>query len=111
MFRDPLIRKAWTLCKETAQCPTEILLKAAIWLEENYQQTPDGNTAMVIALHYLMLAMRQGPGVTAEITEVYVSRATHWREEAIRCLSTDAVLLCGRAVCLKAVKGDSSKAR
>jgi hypothetical protein len=85
MFRDPLIRKAWALCKETEQCPTEIILKATIWLEEKYQQAPDSNTAAVIALHYLMLTMRQDPRITADIAKDYFSRAARWREEAGRC--------------------------
>jgi len=87
MFRDTLMRKAWALCKQTEQCPTEIILKATIWLEEKYQQAPDSKTAAVIALHYLMLAMRQDPRITAKIAKDYFSRAARWREEAGRCAS------------------------
>jgi hypothetical protein len=84
MFRDPLVRKAWELCHQTAHCPIEIILEATVWLEEKYQQAPQGNTAIVIALQYLLLAMRRDLRRNPELAKEYFSRAVRWREEAAR---------------------------
>jgi hypothetical protein len=87
MFRDPLVRKAWELCRQTAQCPLAVILEATVWLEEKYTRTPHSNTAIVIALQYLLLAMRHELRSRPTIAKEYFSRAVHWREEAIRLMS------------------------
>jgi len=86
MFRDPLVKKAWELCQTTAQCPFEVILEATVWLEEHYQRTPHVNTALMISLHYLVLAMRQELRTKPLVAKNYFSRSIHWREEAGRQL-------------------------
>jgi hypothetical protein len=86
MFRDPLVRKAWELCRQTAHCPMEIILEATVWLEEKYKRTPHGNTALVIALQYLLLAMRHELRSRPTLAKEYFSRAVRWREEATRLM-------------------------
>lgn len=87
MFRDPLVRKAWELCRQTAQCPIEVILEATVWLEEQHRQTPRSSTAIVIALQYLMLAMRRELRTRPGVAKDYFSRAVRWREEASRWAS------------------------
>jgi hypothetical protein len=56
---DSLIRKACELGEKTAHCRVEVILKATLWMKEKYRQVPNGKIAAMIALHYLMLAMRR----------------------------------------------------
>jgi len=81
MVRDPLVQKAWEL-RQHAECfPVEIMLKATAWLEEKHQQALQAETAIAIALQYMVLAMRRvHPNPT--LAKKYFSRARHWREEA-----------------------------
>ncbi len=92
MFRDPLVRKAWELCRQTAPCPIEVILEATIWLEEKHRQTPHSRTAIVIALQYLILAMRQELRSSPDVAKDYFSRAIRWREEASRWVSQEGPL-------------------
>ncbi|MGH8005621.1 MAG: hypothetical protein ACREQ3_01260 [Candidatus Binatia bacterium] len=86
MFRDPLVQKAWEL-REQAECfPLEVILKATLWLEEKYQQTPEAETAIAIALQYMVLAMRRAQANPARAKE-YFSQALHWRDEARTCFT------------------------
>ena len=87
MFRDPLVRKAWELCRQTAQCPIEVILEATVWLEEQHHRAPHCRTALVIALQYLMLAMRRELRTRPGVAKDYFSRALRWREEASRWAS------------------------
>jgi hypothetical protein len=36
-----------------------VILKETLWMEEKYRQVPNAKIAAMIALHYLMLAMRR----------------------------------------------------
>jgi hypothetical protein len=38
MFRDPLIRKAWEVPHQAEHFSVEVLLEAAVWLEEKYHR-------------------------------------------------------------------------
>lgn len=82
MFRDPLVQKAWAIRHQTEHFSVEIILEATVWLEEHYQQAPHGNTALVIALQYLLLAMRREFRARPGIAKEYFSRAMRWRKEA-----------------------------
>jgi hypothetical protein len=53
-----LIRKACELGEKTAHCNVEVILNAITWMEEKYRDAPKGKIAVMIALHYLMLAIR-----------------------------------------------------
>jgi hypothetical protein len=57
---DCLIRKACELGEKTAHCNVEVILDATLWMEEKYRDVPSGTIAAMIALHYLMLAIRTG---------------------------------------------------
>jgi hypothetical protein len=57
---DSLIRKACELGEKTAHCNGEVILDATLWMEESTATFPSGTIAAMIALHYLMLAIRTG---------------------------------------------------
>lgn len=81
MFRDPLVQKAWEI-RQQAECfPIEIILKATAWLEERYQESPEAETAIAIALQYMVLAMRRVQTSPA-LAQEYLARAMSWREDA-----------------------------
>src|SRR5262245_26279149 len=55
---DSLIRKACELGEKTAHCNVEVIVNATSWMEGKYRDAPNGKIAAMIALHYLMLAIR-----------------------------------------------------
>ena len=79
---DALIRKAFELGEKTAYCNVQVILKATTWMEEKYRDAPNGKIAAMIALHYLMLAMRQEYRSLPEAPEEYIARALWWRKVA-----------------------------
>jgi hypothetical protein len=81
MFRDPLVQKAWEVRRQAEHCPIEVLLEAAVWLEEKYRTAPSKEIAGALALQYLVLAMRRAQ-VSPTTAKEYFSRAMHWREES-----------------------------
>ena len=92
MFRDPFVQKAWDICHQTERCPVEIILEATVWLEEKYGQVHQGESAIVIALQYLVLAMRREFRARPGVAKEYFSRAVRWREEARRWLNERSLL-------------------
>jgi hypothetical protein len=92
MFRDPLIRKAWEVRQQAEHFPVEVLLEAAVWLEEKYHKAPSKEGAVALALQYFILAMhwtQESPPAAKD----YFVRALHWREEADRTFSVQRPLL------------------
>lgn len=85
MFRDPLVQKAWEIRRPAEHFPVEVLLEAAVWLEEKYQKTPSKEIAIALAIQYLVLAMRRAQASPVAAKE-YFSRAMHWREKAVYAL-------------------------
>jgi hypothetical protein len=83
MFRDPLIRKAWEVRHQAEHFPVEVLLEAAVWLEEKYHKVPSKEGAVALALQYFILAMRRTQESPTAAKD-YFSRALRWREEANR---------------------------
>lgn len=81
MFLDPLVQKAWEILQQAECFPIEIILKATAWLEEKYQQTPEAETAIAIALQYMVLAMRRVQ-TSPVLAQEYLARAMYWREDA-----------------------------
>lgn len=81
MFRDPLIRKAWEVRHQAEHFPVEVLLEAAVWLEEKYHKAPSKKGAVALALQYFILAMRRAQ-TSPTAAKDYFARALHWREEA-----------------------------
>lgn len=81
MFRDPLIRKAWEVRRQAEHFPLNVLLEAAVWLEEKYHKTPSKEIAIALALQYFVLAMRQA-SASPTLAKEYFSWALRWRKEA-----------------------------
>jgi len=93
MFRDPLVQKAWDLRPQTDLFPIAVILEAMAWLELKYQQAPDRELAIAIALQYLVLAMRRELRASPGVAKEYFSRAVRWREEACRLKKREAFLI------------------
>jgi hypothetical protein len=79
---DSLIRKACELGEKTAHCRVEVILKATFWMEEKYWQAPNGKIAAMIALHYLMLAMRPEYQRAPQTIEEHIAQAIGWLKAA-----------------------------
>ena len=75
---DSLIRKACELAEKTAHCNAEVILSAILWMEEKYRDVPNGKIAAMIALHYLMLAIRNEHQTQPLLIEEHISGALHW---------------------------------
>ena len=87
---DPWIEKAWRMQRETECLSNVSILKAALSLEKKQNEAPDYDTAAVISLHYLVLALRKKDKGRAVLREHYVSQALMWRREAINLLAQAA---------------------
>ena len=89
---DSLIRKACELGEKTAHCSVEVILNATRWMEEKYRDAPNGKIATMIALHYLMLAIRSEYRTKPQVIEEHIARALHWWKLASddQCWNTPA---------------------
>ena len=87
---DPWIEKAWRMQRETECLSNVSILKAALSLEKKQNEAPDYDTAAVISLHYLVLALRKKEKGRPILREHYVSQALMWRREAINLLAQAA---------------------
>lgn len=87
---DLLVPKIWQLHKLTAQFRVETILRATAWLEEKYQQAPDDSVATAIALHYLLLAMRDDAPMKAATANGHALGAARWREKAYQWIQATA---------------------
>jgi hypothetical protein len=87
---DTLVQKAWELYQHTAKFPVETILTATVWLEAKHRKTPGDRIAMAIALHYLILALRQDASMESAVAREYCARAARWQMTA--CESTVAAL-------------------
>jgi hypothetical protein len=47
-----------------------------------HRKMPGEKLALAIALHYLILALRDDPGMESEIAREYCARAARWRAKA-----------------------------
>ena len=83
----PWIEKASRMQRETECFPSVTILKAALWLEKKQNEAPHYDTAAVISLHYLVLALRKKEKGRPILREHYVSQALMWRREAISLLA------------------------
>lgn len=84
---DPWIEKAWHMQRDTECFPNVTVLKAALWLEKKQKEAPHYDTAAVISLRYLVLALRKKEKGRPVLREHYVSQALMWRREAINLLA------------------------
>ncbi|HEV8722807.1 MAG TPA: hypothetical protein VGW77_19495 [Candidatus Binatia bacterium] len=80
---DTLVDKAWNFDRLTERIPIDTILKATHWLEERHRKAPGDKTAIAIALHYLILALRHDAAVESEIVQEYCARAR--RRQAKAC--------------------------
>jgi hypothetical protein len=83
---DTLVQKAWELYQHTARFPVETVLTATFWLEEKHRKMPGEKLPMAIALHYLILALRNDPGIESGIAQEYCAHAA--RRQAKACESS-----------------------
>jgi hypothetical protein len=86
---DPWIEEARRMQRETKCLFNVSILKAALSLENKQNEAPDYDTAAVISLLYLVLALRKKRGRPI-LREHYVSQALMWRREAINLLAQAA---------------------
>jgi hypothetical protein len=84
---DPWIEKAWRMQREMEYLSNVSILKAALSMEKKQNETLDYDTAAVISLHYLVLALRKKDKGWPILREHYVSQALMWRREAINLLA------------------------
>lgn len=84
---DPWIEKALRMQCQAECLPNVTILKAALWLEKKHDEAPDYDTAAIISLHYLVLALRKQKKRRAILREHYISQALMWRREAINLLA------------------------
>jgi hypothetical protein len=91
MFRDSLVQKAWEVRYQAERFPIEVLLEAAVWLEEKYRKAPSKEVAGALALQYLILAMRRAQ-TSPTAAKDYFAQALHWREEADHMFSAQRPL-------------------
>ncbi|MGE0823707.1 MAG: hypothetical protein AB7G75_03155 [Candidatus Binatia bacterium] len=91
MFHDPLIQKAWEVRDQAEQFPSEVLLEAAVWLEEKFHRTPRKEIAAALALQYFILALRRAQASPDTLT-TYFSRAQYWQAEAERLPAAQRLL-------------------
>jgi hypothetical protein len=89
---DLWIEKAVRMQRETECFPTITILKAALWLEKKHQEAPHYDTAVIIALHYLVLALRKKEKRCAVLREHYLSQALMWRRKAINQLDQSTLV-------------------
>jgi hypothetical protein len=87
---DPWIEKAAFMQRDTECYPNVTILKAALWLEKKHAEAPHYDTAAIVSLHYLVLALRKKETGRAILREHYVSQALMWRREAINLLAQAA---------------------
>ncbi|HEX2227094.1 MAG TPA: hypothetical protein VHM64_08125 [Candidatus Binatia bacterium] len=87
---DPWIDRALQMQRETECFPTVTILKAALWLEKKHAEATHYDTAVIISLHYLVLALRKQENGRTVLREHYISQALMWRREAIQLLAEAA---------------------
>ena len=75
---DSLIRKACELGETTAHCNVEVIVNATSWMEGKYRDAPNGKIAAMMALHYLMLAIRNEHQTQLQLIEEHICGALHW---------------------------------
>ena len=67
-----MIEKAWRMQRETECLSSVSILKAALSLEKKQNEAPEYDSAAVISLHYLVLALRKKEKGQPILREHYV---------------------------------------
>ncbi len=76
---DTLVDKAWNLHRLTAHFPIETILEATHWLEARHRKAPGDKVAMAIALHYVLLALREDATLESKRARDYCASAARWQ--------------------------------
>ena len=76
---DTLVDRAWNLHRLTARFPVETILTATAWLEERHRKAPGDKIAVAIALHYVLLALREDATLRSKRAQEYCARAARWQ--------------------------------
>jgi hypothetical protein len=76
---DTLVDKAWNLHRLTGHFPIETLLEATHWLEARYRKAPGDKVAVAIALHYVLLALREDATLESKRAQDYCACAARWQ--------------------------------
>jgi hypothetical protein len=85
---DSLLHNFWHLHRLLAHLRTTTLVTATRSLEQEYRQVSDNKVAMAIAVHYLLLALRDEAAGKRGMAENAVSHPGHCRDEARRWVET-----------------------
>jgi hypothetical protein len=70
------------LGEKTAYCGVDVILNSILWMEEKYRDVRNGKIAAMIALHYLMLAIRSEYRKNPQAIEEHIARALRWWKAA-----------------------------
>ncbi len=81
---DTLVDKAWELHRMTARFPSETILQATHWLEARHRKTPNDKIAVAIALHYVLLALREDATLESSRAQNYCACAARWQVTACK---------------------------
>jgi hypothetical protein len=84
---DVWIEKALRMQRETECFSTITILKAALWLEKKHREVPYYDTAAILSLHYLVLALRKKENGPALLRDHCISETLMWKREAINLLA------------------------
>jgi hypothetical protein len=76
------ICKACELGEKTGHFRTEVIFKATLWMEEKYREAPEAKIAVMIALHYMILAMRQESRTQPHTVKDHIAQALAWWKTA-----------------------------
>jgi hypothetical protein len=88
---DDLVQKACELYQHTACFSVETILTGTVWLEETHRKSPDSKVALAIALHYLLLALREDGALESKRALEYCAWPARWQ---IMACDTQWAILC-----------------
>ena len=92
---DTLVDKAWNLHRLTGHFPIETILEATHWLEARYRKARGDKVALAIALHYVLLALREDATLESKRAQDYCASAARWQVlawENERTVSADKII-------------------
>jgi hypothetical protein len=77
---DKQARKGWS--NMDSMRIVDVILNSILWMEEKYRDVPNGKIAAMIALHYLMPAIRSEYRTKPQAIEEHIAGALHWWKAA-----------------------------
>jgi len=76
---DTLVDKAWNLHRLTGHFPIETILEATHRLEARHRQAPGDKVAVAMALHYVLLALREDATLESKRAQDHCACAARWQ--------------------------------